>query len=139
MSEKRIIAATNHLSANIRKFTAYGGVNFNYGFRLNVASAQQSNPLSIADTVIGSASYTPRTNTEMKFTTDDFAKRLGLGYTVGGSYNVNPNLYLDLRMSNPVWDNTKGAAKQEISDVFFKIPSFQLSIGYRFRKYKPDN
>jgi hypothetical protein len=39
-------------------------------------------------------------------------------------------------MSNLFWDNTKGAAKKEISDVFFRIPSFQLSLGYRFRKFE---
>jgi hypothetical protein len=126
------------VSANIRKFNAYAGINLNYGFRLNVKGSQRSAPHTIIDTVPSSMLYTQRTSSEMKFSTNDFGSRLGIGYTVGGAYNFNPNLYLDLRMSNPFWDNTSGAAKQEISDVFFKIPSFQLSLGYRFRKYKAD-
>ncbi len=126
------------LSANIKKFNAYAGLNVNYGFRMNVNSTQRSNPITYSDTVENGVAYTPRVSSTMKFTSDDFGSRLGLGYTVGGAYNFNPNLYVDLRMSSPFWDNTKGAAKQEISDVFFKIPSFQLSIGYRFRKYKPE-
>lgn len=126
------------VSANIKKFTAYGGLNLNYGFRMNTKSSQSSNIIEIADTVSPAQVYSPRMSSTMKFTQDDFGSRLGLGYTVGGSYNVNPKLYIDLRMSNPIWDNTNGAAKQEISDVFFKIPSFQLSLGYRFRSYKPE-
>jgi len=126
------------VSANIRKFNAYAGINLNYGFRLNVKGSQRTSPHTIIDTVPSSMMYTQRSSSELKFTNDDFGSRFGIGYTVGGAYNFNPNLYLDLRMSNPVWDNTKGAAKQEISDVFFKIPSFQLSLGYRFRKYKSE-
>ncbi len=123
------------LNAHIKKFNAYGGVHLNYGFRMNTSATQSSSPLYVSDTVTTGASYVERTNTTPKFTRDDFSSRLGLGYTIGGSYNFNSQLYLDLRMSNLFWDNTQGAAKQEISDVFFKIPSFQLSLGYRFRKF----
>jgi len=33
----------------------------------------------------------------------------------------------------------KTNAAREISNGFFKVPSFHFSLGYRFRKFTPDN
>lgn len=123
------------LTAHVKKFDLYGGIHLNYGFRMNVNSSQKSNPLTVVDSVNYATSYAERVNTNPQFNRDDFSSRLGLGYTVGGAYNFTNKLYVDLRMSNLFWDNTKGAAKKEISDVFFRLPSFQLSLGYRFRQF----
>lgn len=124
------------VNVHLNKFNLYGGVHFNYGFRMNINTNSSSSPISIADTVFGSA-YNLRTDSEPMFSRDDFADRMGLGYTIGGGYNFTNRINLDLRMSNLFWDNTK-AAKQEISNVFFKIPSFQLSLGYKFRAFDID-
>nr|HPI54784.1 hypothetical protein [Chitinophagaceae bacterium] len=70
-----------------------------------------------------------------EFTKDDFKSRFGLGYIVGAGYNFNPNIYIDLRLSQNVWDNAKSVAQREVSNGFFKVPYVQLSIGYRFKKF----
>ena len=122
------------LNANFNKWNVYGGLNFNYGFRMNISTSSSSSPLSIADTS-SSASYMLRTDSKPNFARDDFSNRLGLGYTLGAGYNFTNRINLDLRMSNLLWDNTTGS-KREISNVFFRIPNFQLSLGYRFRKFE---
>jgi len=124
------------LNADFQKINVYAGMHFDYGFRMNIITSSRSNSLTASDTVGASETYIPRNNTDTRLTRNDFGRRFGLGYTVGGAYQFNDKLSLDLRMSNLFWDNTSGVAKKEITNVFFRIPSFQLSVAYRFRGYE---
>lgn len=123
------------LNAHLKDFTFYGGLNMAYGFRMDVRTSNKAYVVNAADTIATNSVYNQRANIGKRFTNNDFNSRFGLGYTVGGSYSFNPNLYLDLRFSNVLWDNAKTEAKQEISSDFFRIPAIQFSLGYRFRKF----
>lgn len=123
------------LNAHVRDFTFYGGLNMVYGFRMDVRTSNKDYVVNVADTIATNSVYNQRANIGKRYTRDDFNSRFGLGYTVGGSYSFNPNLYLDLRFSNVLWDNSKSATKQQISNDMFQIPAIQFSLGYRFRKF----
>jgi len=127
------------LQSHIGKFTPYVGFNLAYSFKLNTTSISKS--YAVKDTVImsNSISFIEPSNTSYEFLREDFGSRLGLGYTIGTSYSLNPNLYIDLRLSNVLKDNSKTLSAREISDGIFKVPFVQFSIGYRFKKFTPNN
>ena len=127
------------LQAHIGKFTPYIGFNLAYSFKLNTTSITKN--YAVKDTVIlnNSVAYTQPTNASYEFMREDFGSRFGIGYTIGGSYSLNPNLYIDLRLSNVLKDNSKTLSAREISDGIFKVPFVQFSIGYRFKKFTPNN
>lgn len=127
------------LQSHIGKFTPYVGLNVAYSFKLNTTSISKS--YAVKDTVIlsNSISFIEPSNTSYEFMREDFGSRLGIGYTIGTSYSLNPNLYIDLRLSNVLKDNSKTLSAREISDGIFKVPFVQFSIGYRFKKFTPNN
>ena len=123
------------LQGHYRSLMAYGGLNLSYNFKLKINEIVQTNSISQIDTLENSAFYNSPQEKSFEFTKDDFKSRFGLGYVVGAGYNFNPNIYIDLRLSQNVWDNAKSAAQREVSNGFFKVPYVQLSIGYRFKKF----
>jgi len=127
------------LQANYRSFALYGGANVAYNFKLNIKEIDRKYVIDQTDTVDKSVTYNFPTSQGQQYARNDFAKRFGIGYVFGGSYSFNPNLYVDLRLTQNVWDNTKTNAAKEISNGFFKVPYIQFSLGYRFRKFTPNN
>ncbi|MBL7766997.1 MAG: outer membrane beta-barrel protein [Chitinophagaceae bacterium] len=127
------------LQWHIRSISAYGGVNLAYNFKLKVNEINRKEVVNHADIVNNGTPYNYPGERSYLYARDDFSSRFGIGYTVGASYSFNPNIYLDLRMTQNVWDNTKTNTSREISNGFFKVPTIQLSLGYRFRKFNPDN
>jgi hypothetical protein len=51
----------------------------------------------------------------------------------------NQNVYVDLRVTKNVWDDAKTLSAKEVSSNYFKVPTLQLSLGYRFKKFSTDN
>ncbi len=127
------------MQLNYRSFALYGGVNLAYSFRLKTTEKSRNYAVSYTDTVVTGVGFEFPVDKPSQYLKSDFSSRFGVGYTVGASYSFSPQLYIDLRVSQNLWDNMKTNAAREISNGFFKVPSFQFSLGYRFRKFTPDN
>ena len=125
--------------AHYKSITAYGGMNIAYNFRLNFKELKRNYIVNISDTVVNSISYATRPEVGKKYSRDDFSSKFGLGYVVGASYSFNPNLYLDLRVTQNTWDNAQTISAREVSKNYFRVPSIQFSLGYRFKKFTPGN
>jgi hypothetical protein len=126
-----------YLQAHLSKFTLYGGVNFAYNFRLNVKQINRDFVINGQDIRDKSEPYNFPVEKGTQYSRDDFSSRFGIGYSFGAAYSFNPNLYVDFRLTQNVWDNTNTNAARSISNGFFKVPSLQFSIGYRFKKFDP--
>ncbi|HAD32889.1 MAG TPA: hypothetical protein DCF44_00005, partial [Chitinophagaceae bacterium] len=124
-----------YMQAHLSKFTLYGGVNFAYNFRLNVKQIKRDFIINGQDIREKSEPYKFPVEKGSQFSRDDFSSRFGIGYSFGAAYSFNPNLYVDFRLTQNVWDNTNTNAARSISNGFFKVPSLQFSIGYRFKKF----
>ncbi len=127
------------MQLNYRSFALYGGANLAYNFRLKTTEKSRNYVVDGKETLPNSAPYAFPIDKPSQYQRSDFSGRFGLGYTVGASYSFSPQLYLDLRVTQNVWDNMKTLTAREISNGFFKVPSVQFSLGYRFRKFTPDN
>lgn len=121
------------LQAKLGNFRAFGGLNMGYNFRLNYKQSIKNEVIDKSETHSKSVPFEYPGGKGTTFVTDDFNARFGLGYALGAAYNFNQNLYVDMRVSNILWDNTKTNSSREISNATFKVPSLQLSIGYRFK------
>jgi len=124
---------------NYRSISTYAGVNLAYNFKLKTTEKNKNYVSTHRDTLDASVAHSFPANKGSQYLRSDFSSRFGVGYTVGATYSFSPQLYLDLRITQNVWDNMKSLAAREISNGFFKVPSVQFSLGYRFRKYTPDN
>ena len=124
---------------NSRSFGFYGGVNLAYNFRLKTTSKTKNYKVEYLDTVASSMPYYLPIDKGSVVNQNDFASRFGLGYVVGASYNFSPKLGLDIRLAQNVWDNSQSASSLEISRGFFKVPSIQISLAYKFRDFIPNN
>ena len=124
---------------NYRSFALYGGVNIVYNLRLKTTTKTKNYVTNYSDTMPSSEPFAYPIDRSIVFQNSDFASRLGIGYTVGASYNFSPQLYVDLRIAQNVWDNMKTNTAREISNGFFKVPTMQISLGYRFKKFVPNN
>ncbi len=127
------------LQAHYKKITAYGGINFAYNFKLKVNEINTNYHPERFDTVGIQTNYFYPENKSFQNARDDFGSRFGIGYTIGTSFSFNPNLFVDLRLTQNTWDNTKTNSARDVSNGFFKVPFIQFSIGYRFKKYTPGN
>lgn len=127
------------IQLNSRSFAFYGGVNLAYSFKLKTTDKVRMYHQDYHDTLESTLPYSYPVDKGSQLQRDDFASRFGVGYTVGASYNFSPQLYIDLRLAQNVWDNMKSNTARDISNGFFKVPSIQFSLGYRFRKFTPDN
>ncbi len=111
-------------------FSFYAGANLVYSFSINTGKSEQPSTLSpILVNAMGNDN-TP------KVQQSDFNSRFGLGYIAGLSYEVYPNVTLDFRNVQSVWDNASSQGGKYISSQLYKSPSFQVSIGYRLGNNK---
>ncbi len=124
---------------NYHSIAVYGGVNLAYAFRLNTTEKFKKYVVDVHDTVPSSIVYSFPADKGNEFVSSDFSSRFGLGYTFGASYSFSPQLYLDLRITQQVWDNMKTNSAREISNGFFKVPNVQFALAYRFRRFVPNN
>jgi hypothetical protein len=124
---------------NYHSVAVYGGVNLAYAFKLNTTEKFKKYVVDVHDTVPSSIAYSFPADKGNEFVRSDFSSRFGLGYTFGASYSFSPQLYLDLRITQQVWDNMKTNSAREISNGFFKVPNVQFALAYRFRRFVPNN
>jgi hypothetical protein len=121
---------------SFRRFHAFGGANVTYGLRVkNIHQVDRFAGRESAgmDTVLASVQYAPPANTAASVKLEDFGPRFGLGYTAGVGYQASPAVLVDVRMTQLVWDNrSSGAGGLRVSQTYYRMPSLQLSIGYRF-------
>lgn len=107
-------------------FNFYAGGNLVYSFAINTGASTMSP--NIYTPVLVSA---PGNDNTPKIKADDFNSRFGLGYLFGISYQVSPNVLLDFRNVQTVWDNSSSQGGKIISNQLYKSPSLQVSVGYR--------
>ena len=100
----------------------FGGANFVYTLGVNTG------PDPVAYQV---KSVSANLATTPGLSEKDFAARFGIGYLFGLSYNVSPNVTLDFRSVQTVWDNMQSSGAKSVSSQLYKSPSLQFSIGYR--------
>lgn len=120
-----------------RRLTAYAGLNMAYQFRIKTSNVQRNFVVNHNDTVSSQMPYSMPGELGQDVTKADFHARWGLGVVGGMSYSFNPQLYVDLRMVRNLSDNAQTLAARDVSANTFKVPSVQLSLGYRFRKFIP--
>ncbi|HMT34365.1 MAG TPA: hypothetical protein PKC41_00825 [Chitinophagaceae bacterium] len=120
------------LSARFNNLSLYGGPNFVYNLKFNINEINKNYVLNKQETVANGIAYEYPIEKGMQYTSTDFGARFGIGYAVGVSYNFNPKVYLDLRLSKVMWDNTKTNSQRDISNGVSKVPFTQLSLGYKF-------
>jgi hypothetical protein len=120
------------LSARFNKISIYGGPNFVYNFKLKINEIDKKYVVNKEEVVSNAVQFNYPAELGMKYAKNDFGNRFGIGYAVGVSYNFHPKIYIDLRMSKVVWDNTQTNSQREISNGVTKVPFTQLSLGYKF-------
>ena len=106
-------------------FNFYVGGNLVYTFSINTGAAIQPDNSNV------SVVPTPLSDNAPKLQASDFNSRFGLGYLLGISYQVSPNVTLDLRNVQTAWDNSKSGGSKIVSDQLYRSPSLQLSLNYR--------
>ena len=111
-------------------FNFYAGGNFVYSFAINTGKSEL--PSTLAPVLVSSVG---NENTP-KVQQSDFNSRFGIGYIAGISYEVYPNVTLDFRNVQTVWDNGASQGAKYISNQLYKSPSFQVSVGYRLGNNK---
>jgi hypothetical protein len=107
-------------------FNFYAGANFLYSFSINTGATTLP-----ASTVAPEYVAEPGNDDKGVLSETDFKSRFGLGYLFGFSYKVAPNVDIDLRNVQTVWDNAATTGAKSISGQLYKTPSLQLSIMYR--------
>jgi hypothetical protein len=116
---------------SLGKFNFFGGANLVYAFAINEAGGPpRADPTSIQSV------FAPGNDTASKIKTDDFKSKFGVGYLFGASVQLMPNLSLDVREVQTIWDNAKTIGAKQVSSQLYRSPSFQLSIAYRFSSKK---
>lgn len=115
-----------------------GGLNLVYNFGVNTEEIDQHYTVkkTLDSTIYSNVLPIQTVNGKAKITTNDFASRFGLGYLVGLGYQITPAVQLDLRMTRTFWDNASSQGSKDVSNQLYKMPSFQLSVGYRFSQKK---
>ncbi len=106
------------------KFDFFAGGNLVYTLSVNTGPA----PLTYAG---GSIPYAPGYATAPQLSESDFSSRFGVGYLFGMAYKAAPNVTLDFRTVQTVWDNMKTSGAERVSNQLYKSPSLQFSLIYR--------
>ena len=110
----------------VGNFDFFGGFNIIYNLGINIEEAPPivANPVPGTFTQIGNDS-------KPVLAVSDFDSKFGLGYLFGFSYQLSPNLALDIRSVQTFWNSGGGTGSKLVSDQLYKSPSLQLSLGYR--------
>ncbi|MBS1615077.1 MAG: outer membrane beta-barrel protein [Bacteroidetes bacterium] len=62
----------------------------------------------------------------------DFGSRFGIGYVLSAGFMFSPNIYVDGRITQSVWDNSKTDGARRVAQDLLRTPSIQISVGYKF-------
>lgn len=111
---------------SIGRFSAFGGPALSYNFKINAEEVNR--PFDSITLTNSNISDNPT------LSLNDFRSRISLGYMAGVGYHVSPSVQFDLRISQYLWDNIaqSGSGAYRVSKEWYRQPSFQLSVSYRF-------
>ncbi len=110
----------------VGNFDFFGGFNIIYNLGINIDAA----PPIVANPVPGIFSQIGN-DSKPALAVSDFDSKFGLGYLFGFSYQLSPNLALDIRNVQTFWNSGGGSGAKYVSDQLYKSPSLQLSLSYR--------
>ncbi len=140
---KRIysIEAPLALQYNRKNLAVYGGVNFAYNFKLKTNTVTkgygygQANQEYFVDTVYSTTApvYAYPVTRSSFYKAPDFNGRFGVGYVAGMNFHFTSKFFIDARVTQNMWDNSATASSLEISKKMFRLPSYQITLGYRFK------
>ncbi len=110
----------------VGNFDFFGGFNLIYNLGINIDAA----PPIVANPVPGTFTQIGNDN-KPALAVSDFDSKFGLGYLFGFSYQLSPNLALDIRNVQTFWNSGGGSGAKYVSEQLYKSPSIQLSLSYR--------
>lgn len=117
---------------NYKRWSALLGLSIAYNFKLKTSEINYSSIKSQRDTLLP-GSFVPSTvNTIIP--ESDFASKLTINYLIGVQYHVSPLIYIDARMVKSISTSAKSAGALHVHDQVYKMPTFELSLGYFIRK-----
>jgi hypothetical protein len=117
---------------NYKRWSALLGLSIAYNFKLKTSEINYSSIKSQRDTLLP-GSFVPSTvNTIIP--ESDFASKLNINYLIGVQYHVSPLIYIDARMVKSISTSAKSAGALHVHDQVYKMPTFELSLGYFIRK-----
>ncbi|MFN5941806.1 MAG: hypothetical protein ACK44S_01310, partial [Bacteroidota bacterium] len=117
---------------NYKRWSALLGLSIAYNFKLKTSEINYSSIKSQRDTLLP-GSFVPSTvNTIIP--ESDFASKLNINYLIGVQYHISPLIYIDARMVKSISTSAKSAGALHVHDQVYKMPTFELSLGYFIRK-----
>jgi hypothetical protein len=112
------------------KMTFEAGMNVLYTTGVNTGAA----PIRYTTAINSPGAFSPAPT----LAESDFAGRFGFGYLFGCSYQVAPNVNLNLRTVQTFWDNAQSSGARTVSSQLYKSPTLQVSVQYRFGRNKSE-
>jgi hypothetical protein len=116
-----------------RRVGVFAGVNLAYGFKFKTSNFYKTTTTAEVDIVPTTVNYAFPTDRISTYKDIDFKGRFGAGYLFGANWQATPNFFVDARVVQNIWDNSTTPSSKIISSNVFKVPAFQLSLGYRFK------
>jgi hypothetical protein len=117
----------------VRRVGIFAGVNLAYGFKYKTSNFYKTTTTTEIDIVPTTQNYVFPTDRISTYKDIDFKGRFGAGYLFGANWQATPNFFVDARVTQNIWDNSTTPSSKIISSNVFKVPAFQLSLGYRFK------
>ncbi len=119
---------------NAGKLDFFGGANFLYTLGVNVTGS----PIRVQGAQVSHVSAIGPNSAPTILVSDFDRGRFGVGYLFGVDYRIAPNMMLDFRNVQTVWDNSKTSSSKVVSNNLFKSPSLQFSLFYTFGSKSDD-
>lgn len=126
---------------SVKRVNIFAGVNTAYNFAVKVDEKEQAHDKNYLTNSSSVKELESQWGENNKVATGDFAARFTMGYMLGVGYQMSPSIGIDIRATQPVWDNSKAKTlgAYEVSKALYRTPTFQFNVIYRLsnNKYKP--
>ncbi|MCB9066076.1 MAG: outer membrane beta-barrel protein [Chitinophagales bacterium] len=124
------------LSYDVKHFNLFGGANLRYNFNIkNIAEIEQVH-LKETSGVSSNNDFEARASGK-RVLLSDFGSTFNVGYVFGVGYQATPAFRLDLRCTQPLWNNAKTSGQKELSRQLYNTPQLQFNVMYRFSSNRP--
>lgn len=121
---------------SFQRFDVFGGANLAYNFKINnVADVEYKHEGLTTSTNTNTNVYAKQSDKSILLS--DFKPSFNVGYVLGVGYHVTPASRIDLRISQPVWNNANTPGAKEIQKSLYNVPTVQFNYIYRFSSNKP--
>lgn len=121
---------------NVNRLNFFGGANLVYNFRINNVE-EIDRPYLVAEKNVSTNPGVLERQGDKKILLSDFTPSFNIGYVVGFGYQVTPASKLDLRLTQPIWNNANTFGEKQISKQFYNMPKLQFNYTFRFSSNKP--